>query len=44
MSQNSSFEMPLVDFMDMNRDGMNDLVYVDPETKTLRVLFNQLED
>jgi hypothetical protein len=34
-------EMPLVDMVDMNRDGMTDLVFVDSEAKQLRVLYNQ---
>ena len=35
--------MPLVEIIDVNRDGMNDLVFMDPNTNMLTVLYNQYE-
>lgn len=41
LTSSTATEMPLVDMVDMNRDGMTDLVFVDTETNKLRVLYNQ---
>jgi hypothetical protein len=41
LTSETNTEMPLVEMVDMNRDGMTDLVFVDTETNQLRVLYNQ---
>jgi hypothetical protein len=41
LTSSTNTEMPLVDMVDMNRDGMVDLVFVDSETNKLQVLYNQ---
>ena len=32
-----------MEIIDINRDGMNDLAFVDPNTQELTVLYNKLE-
>jgi len=41
--QSVSNDMPLMEIIDINRDGMNDLAFVDPNTQELTVLYNKLE-
>jgi hypothetical protein len=33
--------MPMIEVSDLNRDGMNDLSFVDPNSGELVVLYNQ---
>jgi hypothetical protein len=35
--------MPLMEIIDVNRDGMNDLAFVDPNTQELTVLYNKFQ-
>ena len=40
-SKKKSYDMPLMEIIDVNRDGMNDLVFMDPYSQMLTVLYNQ---
>lgn len=40
-NQEVSNDMPLIEVIDVNRDGMNDLVFVDSNSWDLTVLYNQ---